>query len=149
MTLPMTVEPRSPLPLHRRAVPLIAVGLSRLLIVSCRPRRLEKVLRLLSRGTRPALYAEALRARSDVVSVSGRCAGQYCLDRSVAAVILARLRGTWPDWVSGVNLVPFAAHAWIEVDGRPVGEPLKLDGFQKNMVVACPRAEGRHAGKKA
>ncbi|MFJ9199565.1 lasso peptide biosynthesis B2 protein [Streptomyces flaveolus] len=149
MTLPMTLEPRSPLPVHRRALPLVAVGLSRLLIATCRPRRLEKVLRVLSRGAGPASYAEALRARSDVVSVSGRCAGQYCLDRSVAAVLLARLRGSWPDWVSGVNLVPFAAHAWIEVDGRPVGEALKLDGFQKNMVVARPRAVDRSAEEKA
>jgi len=139
MTLPMTLEPRSPLPVHRRVAPLAAVGVSRLLIACCSPYRLEKVLRRLSRGAAPASYDEALRARRDVVAVSGRCAGQYCLDRSVAAAVLARLRGRWPTWVSGVSLIPFAAHAWIEADGRPVGETLKLDGFQKNIVVAGPR----------
>ncbi|MBZ9644374.1 lasso peptide biosynthesis B2 protein [Streptomyces sp. PSKA30] len=149
MTLPMTLEPRSPLPLHRRGAPLLAVGLSRLLIACCKPYRLEKVLRVLARGAAPASHAEALRARSDVVSVSGRCAGQYCLERSVAAALLARLRGRWPDWVSGVSLVPFAAHAWIEVDGRPVGESLRLDGFHKNIVVGCRGAAHQAEGGRA
>jgi hypothetical protein len=137
MTLPMTLEPRTPLPLHRRPLPLLAVAAGRILI-TLSPARMERALRRLSRGARPATRAEALRARSDVVSVSRRAAGQYCLERSVAAAVLARLRGSWPDWVSGVSLMPFAAHAWIEVDGRPVGESLRLDAFQKNIVISCP-----------
>ncbi|SER60949.1 Transglutaminase-like superfamily protein [Streptomyces sp. yr375] len=137
MTLPMTLEPRTPLPLHRRPLPLLAVAAGRLL-GSRSPHTMERALRRLARGARPATHAEALRARDDIVSVSRRAAGQYCLERSVATAILARLHGSWPDWVSGVCLVPFAAHAWVEVDGKPVGESLRLDAFRKNIVIACP-----------
>ncbi|MFI0736702.1 lasso peptide biosynthesis B2 protein [Streptomyces sp. NPDC021100] len=142
MTLPMTLEPRARLPLRRRPLPMLAVAVSRLL-TRLSPHALERVLRLLSRGARPATRAEALAARGDVVSVSRRAAGPYCLERSVAAALLARLRGSWPDWVSGVSLMPFAAHAWIEVDGRAVGESLRLDAFHKNIVVSrASRTEG-------
>ncbi|MGW4687987.1 lasso peptide biosynthesis B2 protein [Streptomyces sp. NPDC004244] len=147
MTLPMTLEPRARLPLRRRPLPMLAVAASRLL-TRLSPHALERVLRRASRGARPATHAEALAARSDVVSVSRRAAGPYCLERSIAAALLARLRGGWPDWVSGVSLMPFAAHAWIEVDGRAVGESMRLDAFHKNIVVSrAPRTErsgGRH-----
>lgn len=143
----MTLEPRARLPLRRRPLPMLAVAASRLL-TRLSPHALERVLRRASRGARPATHAEALAARSDVVSVSRRAAGPYCLERSIAAALLARLRGGWPDWVSGVSLMPFAAHAWIEVDGRAVGESMRLDAFHKNIVVSrAPRTErsgGRH-----
>ncbi|MFE7190291.1 lasso peptide biosynthesis B2 protein [Kitasatospora sp. NPDC057541] len=146
MTLHMTPEPRAWLPPHRRIVPLLAVAAGRLLAAAASPDRLERLLRRLSAGARPASYAEAFKAREDVVAVSGRCAGQYCLERSLAAVLLVRARGGWADWVSGVNLAPFAAHAWIEVDGKPVGEPLRLDGFHKNILVTRrPARAGRAA----
>ncbi|MFJ8716444.1 lasso peptide biosynthesis B2 protein [Streptomyces violaceus] len=28
-----------------------------------------------------------------------------------------------PTWCSGVRTSPFAAHAWVEADDRPVGDP--------------------------
>lgn len=137
----MTLEPRARLPLHRRPLPMLAVAASRLL-TRLSPHALERVLRLLSGGARPATRAEALGARSDVVSVSRRAAGPYCLERSVAAALLARLRGSWPDWISGVSLMPFAAHAWIEAEGRAVGESMRLDAFHKNIVVSrTPRTQ--------
>jgi hypothetical protein len=135
MTLHMTLETRRRLPWRRRVTPLVAVGAGRLLVKFSSPQRLEQTLRLVRRGARAASAAEALRARQDVVAVSLRCAGQYCLERSVAVALLTRLRGRWADWVSGINLQPFAAHAWIEVGGTPVGEPLDLTGFQRNIVV--------------
>ncbi|MFJ5681000.1 lasso peptide biosynthesis B2 protein [Streptomyces sp. NPDC093097] len=141
----MTLEPRARLPLHKSILPRLAVTVGRA-VTQLTPYRMERLLRRLSRGAAPASHQEALRARSDVVAVSSRCAGQYCLERAVAAALLARMRGRWPDWVSGVNLMPFAAHAWIEVDGVPVGEALKLDGFQKNIIVSYrPSRQGnRH-----
>lgn len=132
----MTLEPRESLPLPRRPLPLLAVAAGRLL-VTLSPQRMERVLRRLARGARPATTAEALRARTEVVAVSRRAAGQYCLERSVATAVLTRARGSWPEWVSGVCLVPFAAHAWVEAEGRPVGERMRLDAFQKNIVVPC------------
>ena len=61
------------------------------------------------------------------------------MERSLATALLLRSRGVWADWISGVMLQPFAAHAWIEVEGVPVSEPLRLDGFTKNIVVGAVR----------
>ncbi len=134
MTIQMESEPRSRLPLRRRARPLFSVAVGRLL-AKLPPARLERVLLFARRGARPPTVAEALQARRDVVSVSALCAGQYCLERSLSTVVLARLRGLWPDWATGITMAPFAAHAWIEVAGQPIGELLKLDGFHKTLFV--------------
>ncbi len=134
MTIHMALEPRGRLPLHRRGRPLVSVALGRIL-AKLPPVRLERVLIFARRGARKPTTAEALKARQDVVSVSALCAGQYCLERSLAAVILARFRGFWPDWATGITMAPFAAHAWIEVAGNPIGESLKLDGFHKTLFV--------------
>jgi transglutaminase-like putative cysteine protease len=42
----------------------------------------------------------------------------WCLQRSAAAVCLLRLRGVAAELVIGVRKMPFAAHAWVEVDGQ-------------------------------
>ncbi|TDC20595.1 lasso peptide biosynthesis B2 protein [Streptomyces sp. 8K308] len=52
-----------------------------------------------------------------------RSAPQPARTRSLASALLCRLRGTWPTWCSGARTPPFAAHAWIEAEGSPVGEP--------------------------
>ncbi|MGW2599361.1 lasso peptide biosynthesis B2 protein [Streptomyces klenkii] len=62
-------------------------------------------------------------SRTAVTGTSARCAGPYCVLRSLATALLRRLRGTWPTWCTGVRTGPFAAHAWVEAEGRPVGEP--------------------------
>ncbi|MEV5880680.1 lasso peptide biosynthesis B2 protein [Streptomyces sp. NPDC052101] len=87
------------------------------------PRRIRAVLGVVRRGARPARYEQALRARREVTAVSTLCAGRYCLQRSLATALLCRMRGRWPTWCSGVRTAPFAAHAWVEAEGRPVGEP--------------------------
>lgn len=51
---------------------------------------------------------------------SGRVA---CLEVSLATVILAALHRRSVRWCIGARLMPYASHAWIEIDGRPVGEP--------------------------
>ncbi|GAA1118406.1 lasso peptide biosynthesis B2 protein [Nocardiopsis composta] len=40
----------------------------------------------------------------------------------IAAALLCRAGGTWPDWCTGVALQPSRAHAWVEAEGRPIGE---------------------------
>jgi transglutaminase superfamily protein len=100
------------------------------------PKRIRQVLGVVRRGARPATYDEALRARTIVTTVSVRCAGRYCLDRSLATALLCRVTGTWPRWCAGVRTIPpFASHAWVEVDGRPVGEPEIVAGYRA-MVSA-------------
>ncbi|WP_079249549.1 lasso peptide biosynthesis B2 protein [Streptomyces sp. IMTB 2501] len=76
--------------------------------------------------------------------LSTLCSGRYCLQRSLATALLCRMRGSWPTWCSGVRTSPFAAHAWVEADGRPVGEPEDTASYQPMITVparqrACPR----------
>jgi hypothetical protein len=48
------------------------------------------------------------------------------------------ISGTWPTWRSGVRYPPLESHAWIEVDGRPVGEPAQaIDTYTPTVTVAA------------
>ncbi|MBO2459959.1 lasso peptide biosynthesis B2 protein [Actinomadura violacea] len=136
MTIPVALEPSVRLTPRRRAGARAAVGAARL-IAKLPPRRLRRVLSALRRGARPASGEEALAARQAVVTVSVQCAGQGCLQRSIATVLLCRAGGTWPDWCTGVRTEPFRAHAWVEADGEPVGERAEVLAFAKTMVVAA------------
>jgi hypothetical protein len=135
MTLPVTLEPRTRPPLRARPLPMLAVGVARLLAI-LPPRRLRAVLELARRRARPATATQALAARQAVVAVSLRCAGRGCLQRSIAAALYCRALGTWPTWCAGVRTAPFAAHAWVEVDGRPVGEPYPAGHYRTLLTVA-------------
>ncbi|MGP3967534.1 lasso peptide biosynthesis B2 protein [Streptomyces sp. 6N223] len=139
MSVPAALPERDSLPLHRRVVPLIAVGAARLL-ARAKPARLRRILAFLRRGARPATPAQALAARRAVVAVSLRCAGQACLQRSIAAALLCRSRGVWPTWCTGVRTGPFAAHAWIEVAGSPIGEPAPA-GHYRTLLSVPPIAD--------
>ncbi|MDJ1134491.1 lasso peptide biosynthesis B2 protein [Streptomyces iconiensis] len=121
-------------PLRRRITAHTAVGIARLL-AHLSPKRLQAILRVLRRGAPPADHATALRARQDVTSVSTLCSGRYCLPRSLATALLCRLRGTWPTWCTGVRTPPFAAHAWVEADGRRVGEPEDTTTYRPLLTV--------------
>ncbi|MDT0344232.1 lasso peptide biosynthesis B2 protein [Streptomyces litchfieldiae] len=127
-------------PLRRRVAARTAVAAARLL-ARLPPRRIRAVLSLVRRGAAPASYDQALAARRDVTATSTRCAGRYCLPRSLAAALLCRMRGTWPTWCTGVRTPPFAAHAWIEADGRPVGEPADTATYRSLIRIppAAPR----------
>ena len=135
MSVQMSLDARATLPLRRRPLPLLAVGAARVL-ARVKPARLRKVLEFARRGARPANAEQALRAREDVVAVSMRCAGNNCLQRSIAAALLCRARGAWPTWCTGVRTHPFAAHAWIQVDAEPVGEPHPAGFFRPLLAVA-------------
>ena len=49
------------------------------------------------------------------------------------------LTGCWPDWCTGVRTEPFRAHAWVEVDGRPVGEGEDARYYRAVMTVPARR----------
>ncbi|MFK4268775.1 lasso peptide biosynthesis B2 protein [Streptomyces milbemycinicus] len=138
MTMPVTLEETVPVPLLRRVAARVAVAAASLLI-RLPPRRLRKVLRTARVGARPATEEAALKARQAVVAVSVRCAGQGCLQRSVAVALLCRIGRRWPDWCTGVRTEPFRAHAWVEVDGVPVGEREDIRYFHKVMAVQAKR----------
>jgi hypothetical protein len=136
MSMPVTSQPAITLTLGQRMVALAAVGVARPL-AALPPLRLRRVLGRLSAGARPAGYEQALWARSATVTVSTRCAGLGCLQRSVATALLCRLRGGWPDWCTGFRTDPFGAHAWVEVDGHPVGEPADVARYKTVISVRC------------
>jgi transglutaminase superfamily protein len=137
MTMPEAVfyHPRS-VALPRRMLVLLAVGAARLLATRS-PQRIRRVLRWLHRGTRPATFDQAKAARDAVVAVSLTCAArQGCLARSLATVLLCRLRGRWPTWCVGVRrMPPFGAHAWVEANGVAVGEDFPADYFRTFFTV--------------
>jgi hypothetical protein len=127
------------LPWRRRASALLAVAAARAL-ATLPPRRIRRVLHLARRGAAPASADQALAAREAVLAVSARCAAEGCLQRSLATVLLCRMNGVWPTWCVGVRTRPFRAHAWVQVDGRPVGEPHPADYYRP--IVTVPSAPG-------
>jgi hypothetical protein len=137
MSMPEAVfhQPRS-VPLPRRAVAYAVVGAARLLATQP-PRRIRAVLGRLRRGARPATFEEAKAARDTVVAVSLHCAAREgCLARSLATVLLSRLDGRWPAWCVGARrMPPFGAHAWVEAEGRMVGEDYPPDYFRTFFTV--------------
>jgi hypothetical protein len=142
MTFPVVPEQRTRVTPRSAAAARAAVAAAWLLI-RLSPGRLRRSLRALAHGARPATEAEALRSRQAVVSVSRACAGQGCLQRAVATVLLCRLRGSWPDWCTGVRTQPFRAHAWVEVNRRPVGEGEDNQLFRTLIRVPAPENRRR------
>jgi Transglutaminase-like superfamily len=142
MSAPTALPRRNRLPLHHRVLPLLAVGVARVLATT-KPARLRAVLEFARQGAAPATADQASAARDAVVSVSLRCAaGQGCLQRSIATALLCRARGVWPTWCTGVRTQPFAAHAWVEVDNQLIGEPVP-EGYYKPMFSVPPTAARR------
>jgi hypothetical protein len=45
-----------------------------------------------------------------------------CLQRSFVTTYLLRKRGVAAQFVLGAQKLPFKAHAWVEVDDRPINE---------------------------
>ncbi|MFJ4835981.1 lasso peptide biosynthesis B2 protein [Streptomyces sp. NPDC088747] len=134
MSMQVVGETRVPLAWRRQPAARAAVAVARLMVL-LPPRRLRQVLAVASRGARAATREEALTARQAVVTVSARCAGRGCLQRSVATVLLCRLHGRWPDWCTGFRTQPFRAHAWVEAGAEAVGESGDVALFHTVMSV--------------
>lgn len=134
MSSPVRMENRECLSIKRRVIAKFCASLAFFLIM-LPPNRLVRVLQVLSKKTSKAKMKEVERWRTAINSVSVRCAGNGCLQRSVAVVIWGGLCRKTPDWISGVKTAPFIAHAWVEIEGIPVGETMDLDKFQKILFV--------------
>jgi Transglutaminase-like superfamily len=111
-----------------------AIAAARLL-AHLRPRHLCAVLRMVRTGATPATHTQALQARQHITATSTFCAGRYCLQRSLATALLCRIRGHWPTWCTGVRTPPFAAHAWIEAEGHPIGEPPHTTTYHPILTI--------------
>ncbi|WP_245627707.1 lasso peptide biosynthesis B2 protein [Actinomadura oligospora] len=105
----------------------------------CPPQRLRHLIGMLGKGARPSTYEEASRARAAVTNVSMLCAGpRSCLSRSIATVVLCRMRGTIPTWCVGVRVgPPFGAHAWVVAEDRDVDEPYPV-GYHRALITVTP-----------
>lgn len=101
------------------------------------PRRIRTVLGWLRHGARPASYEEAKVARDAVVSVSPVCAApEACVPRSLATILLCRLRGRWSTWCVGVrHVAPFGAHAWVQAGDAAVDENYPPGYFRTLFTV--------------
>ncbi|WP_328930641.1 lasso peptide biosynthesis B2 protein (plasmid) [Streptomyces sp. NBC_00190] len=130
---------RGSFPLRRRLAARTAVGAARLL-ARLAPHRLERALTRLARGAVPATEAQATRARELVLTSSLRMNGQRsCLPRSVAVALTCRLGGTWPTWCVGTLMIPpFSPHAWVEAEGRLIGEKGDHANWARLISVAAP-----------
>ncbi|WP_227982046.1 lasso peptide biosynthesis B2 protein [Nocardia spumae] len=54
----------------------------------------------------------------------------------MGTTLLSRRYGAWTTWCVGVRTeLPFAAHAWVEAEGRLVGEAGSMSTFSRLIVV--------------
>ncbi|MET0134111.1 MAG: lasso peptide biosynthesis B2 protein [Kibdelosporangium sp.] len=142
MTTPETINSHNPLsvPWRHRIIIHVTAGFAGLL-ATLKPVCLRQILLTVRRGARHATHAETLAVRQRLVAVSLVCTGpQSCLARSIAVALLCRINGSWPTWCTGVRRIPpFGAHAWVEAEGRSVGEPYP-DGYHVTMLSVPPAA---------
>lgn len=69
-------------------------------------------------GTDPRTISSLCRALDRAVLFS--IGPAYCLKQSAVLVCMLRVYGIPAQMILGVNHLPFAAHAWVEVNGLPV-----------------------------
>lgn len=128
MSSPVYMEERVHLGFFEKQVARLA-SLTAYWLIKIKPIRLSRIMNWVSLPSGNTDYSRAAHLRNAVNSVSARCAGNGCLQRSVAVMLLARLYGIPLSWHSGFRTRPFVAHAWVELEGKPVGENLDLSTF--------------------
>lgn len=124
----VALPPPTTLTTGERLRGLTALAAARVILAAtkARPGPLTRALTRYA-AARPASHAQAERAFAVITTLSPRCGGDTgCLPRSIAIALFCRTAGTWPSWRSGVRYPPLHSHAWVEADGRPVGEPAHL-----------------------
>lgn len=100
------------------------------------PGRIEKILVKLIKNNPPASEKQVKIARNAVCIVSSRCRSQEgCLRRSLAVVIVLWLQRKSVSWCTGYAQEPFRAHAWIELNECPIGEPVEVQIYSKAICV--------------
>jgi Transglutaminase-like superfamily len=64
-----------------------------------------------------------------------------CLEESVATMITLAVSGHHGDWRQGVASDPVSMHAWIEVDGQPVDEPVATSRYTALIQFPPPASD--------
>jgi Transglutaminase-like superfamily len=138
VSAPIALCPPRPLSVGERCVGRVAVAAATLLLVltRARPHRIRRLLGVLRRGTREADLPQAQRAFAIVTTVSLRCAsGHGCLRRSLAIILLCRLRGVRATWRVRFRSPPPQSHAWVEAGGEPVCETVDPRTIYTPMIT--------------
>jgi hypothetical protein len=92
------------------------------------------------RGYTEDPYATGLRLGAAVTRLLGALPRDpRCLQRSLVLSELLARRGISATLVIGVRPDPFAAHAWVEHDGRPLLAPATAPFERLLEVPTCPR----------
>lgn len=134
MSSPVRMEQRTKLSVKNKIIALFCANVS-FFLIKLPPKKLSEIIEKLSKNTRKAFPKEVESWRISINSINVRCAGNGCLQRSVAVMLRGIIARRTPDWVSGFQVSPFIAHAWVEVDGIPIGEEMDLSNFQKILFV--------------
>ncbi|MED3801033.1 lasso peptide biosynthesis B2 protein [Lysinibacillus xylanilyticus] len=101
------------------------------------PNMIEKILSRLMRRYPSASKEQVQVIRDAVCTVSKRCRSQEgCLRRSLAVVIAMWLKRRSVSWCTGYAQEPFRAHAWVELNSIPVGEPDEISLYSKVISVS-------------
>ena len=134
MSSPVRMEKRTKLSFKNKITAFFCANVS-FFLIRLPPKKLSKIIEKLSKRTQSATPAEVEQWSTYINSINVRCAGNGCLQRSVAVMLWGIIARRTPDWISGFQVSPFIAHAWVEIDGKPIGEEIDLSKFQKIIFV--------------
>lgn len=96
------------------------------------PSLIEKILESLAKHKNIAEIEQAKKARDSICAVSKKCRNQdRCIKRSLATFFMLYIQGKMCSWCTGYAMNPFRSHAWVEVSGIPVGEPVEIVNYTK------------------
>ncbi|MGE0442486.1 MAG: lasso peptide biosynthesis B2 protein [Gemmatimonadales bacterium] len=111
-------------PVPRFPAAFCAVALTRLLLKTVGFRRTVRLAQRFGRPSRsaPVPGDATLVVRAVAVAAAFFPGRAICLEQSLAGYLLLRRRGYDAALKVGVQPLPFRAHAWLELDGRPVLE---------------------------
>lgn len=98
--------------------------------------RVLALLRFATRYGRPAGEEQALFALNGVRHAARLFPARIaCLEESVATMLSLTLAGYRACWCHGVAADPLRLHAWVEADGKRMGEPASTERFTPIMRV--------------
>lgn len=129
---PPSAEPRINLKTSELLLTKFATAIA-FWLAKLKPNQLVRILAGVVVRDGDATLSEVRHVRDAINSVSARRAGNGCLQRSIAMMLLARFYSIPLVWRSGFHINPFVAHAWVLFDNRPVGETLNLSEFMISL----------------
>ena len=103
MSSPVRMEQRTKLSVKNKITALFCANVS-FFLIKLPPKKLSEVIEKLSKNTRKALPKEVESWRTSINSINVRCAGNGCLQRSVAVMLRGIIARRTPDWVSSITL---------------------------------------------